>query len=184
MKEKTNPISWTDAEPGEILRLRAKLLAKETKAKADVTKFIKVVEFRLANETYGIELHHIRVIFPLKDLTYIPGAPAYITGIINMRGEIISIVDLKRLFDLPESPVDRHHQVLILSSGDMEFGIAADQVLGVKQIPENDIQASLPTLTGIRLQYLKGVTGDGLVLLDGEKILTDKNMRINIEDSE
>ena len=62
----------------------------------------------------------------------------------------------------------------------MEFGILADAVLGVAEISKNDIQPSLPTLTGIRADYLKGVTGNGIVVLDVEKLLTDEKMCINL----
>jgi purine-binding chemotaxis protein CheW len=179
---KTNSISSTSANQHDILKARAELLAGKKAAVADESAFVKVVAFRLAGEIYGIELERIRIVFPVKEVTHIPGAPDFIAGIINMRGEIISIVDLKKLFDLPQTSHAAHRQVIILSSPGMELGIGADQVLGVMQVRENEIQQGLPTLSGIRAQYLKGVTGDGMVILDGEKILTDKNMMIHIED--
>jgi purine-binding chemotaxis protein CheW len=166
----------------EILKYRAELLAGRKAAEIDESAFIKVLAFGLAGEIYGIELQHIRIVFPIKELTFIPGVPDFISGIINMRGEIISIVDFKKLFDLPGAGQSVRRQVIILSSSDMELGIEADRVLGVMQVREDEIQPSLPTLTGIRAQYLKGVTVDGMVILDGEKILTDKSMIIHMED--
>ncbi len=71
--------------------------------------------------------------------------------------------------------------VIILSSGDMEFGILADDILGVSQVPVKDVQESLPTLTDIRAEYLKGVTKDRLTILDAKKILTDKNLIVHEE---
>ena len=66
--------------------------------------------------------------------------------------------------------------MIILQSDEMEFGILADEILGTTQISESAIQTSLPTLTGVRADYLKGVTGDRIVILDGEKLLTDEKM--------
>jgi purine-binding chemotaxis protein CheW len=179
-KEKTIPTYGLNQR--DILKFRADLLAGKKTSPSDASDFIKVVAFRLAAETYGIELHHIRIVYPIKGLTRIPGVPDFISGIINMRGEIISIIDLKKLFDLPDSGQSSQHQVIILSSPVMELGVETDRVLGVMQVREEEIQPGLPTLTGIRAQYLKGVTGDGMVVLDGEKILTDKNMVIYLED--
>lgn len=181
MKKKLHSIASTEEDVIDILKFRATQLAQEKSFTANGSNFISVVAFRLAHETYGIELAHIRFIHPLKELTFIPGAPDFILGIINIRGEIISIVDFKKIFDLPIGEPSRYIQVIILRSQEIEFGIRTDEVVGVREIRESDIQPSLPTLTGIRLQYLKGVTGDGMVILDGEKILSDKNMMIHKE---
>jgi len=165
----------------EILKARAVRLAKETTSEKNKLKELDIVEFKIAGETYGIELKQIRTIHPLKNLTYIPGAPDFISGIINLRGEIISVVDLKKFFDLPDQELTPLCQVIILSSDNMEFGILADEILGVIQIPETGIQPSLPTLTGIRAAYLKGVTGNGMVILDGDELLSDEKMHIHME---
>jgi purine-binding chemotaxis protein CheW len=63
----------------------------------------------------------------------------------------------------------------------MEFGILADAVLGVRFIPRGEMQSSLPTLTGIRADYLRGLTKEPLIVLDGEKILSDKNIIVHEE---
>ena len=170
-----------DLNKDEILKARAERLAKDTKSEKNKLKELEVVKFKIASETYGIELNCIRTIHPLKNLTYIPGTPDFIRGIINLRGEIISVVDLKKFFDLPDQELTPLCQVIILSSDNMEFGILTDEILGVMQIPETKIQPSLPTLKGIRSAYLKGVTGAGVVILDGDKLLADENMLIHIE---
>lgn len=165
----------------KILKERARLLAIETISDENEIEKIEIIQFRIANEDYGVELSHIRTIHPSKNLTYIPGTPDFIKGIINLRGEFISVVDLKKFFNLPDQDLTDLSQVIILSSKDMEFGLLADEILGVKKIPVNKIQPSLPTLTGIRSEYLKGITGDGIVILDGDKILSSKNMIVSIE---
>jgi purine-binding chemotaxis protein CheW len=166
--------------PKDILAARARKLARRVSYDSRAGDVLTVVEFRMAHETYAIELNRIRVIHPLKTLTVIPGVPDFIRGIINLRGEIVSVVDLKVFFDLPHDGLTRLSQVIILSSGEMEFGILTDEILGISEIPKNAVQASLATLTGIRADYLKGVTGDGRVVLDEAKLLSDEKMRITI----
>jgi len=169
-----------DSKTDNILNKRARKLATEAFETIHNINSLTVVEFQIAHETYALALDRIRIIHPLKDLTFIPGAPDFIRGVINLRGEIISVVDLKVFFDLPDQDFSNLSQVIILTSDEMEFGILADAVLGIAEISKKDIQPSLPTLTGVRVDYLKGITGNGIVVLDAEKLLTDEKMIINI----
>jgi purine-binding chemotaxis protein CheW len=164
----------------KILTIRAEQLAQKGHSQEPRRNYITVIEFRMSHEIYAIELTHIRAIHPLKNLTYIPGAPGFIKGIFNLRGEIISVVDLKHFFDLPDQEPGNSSQVIILSSGHMEFRILSDAILGVTEINTDDIVDSLPTFTGVRLEYLKGVTGKGVAILDDEKLLNDKKMIISL----
>jgi len=163
-------------EKVRILRERAEALARSTDERGGPDEEVTVVEFMLAHERYALELSYIREVYPLKDLTPLPGVPDFILGIVNVRGQILSIVDIRRFFELPERGLTNLNQVIILQSDDMEFGLLADEILGTRSIPRSAIQTSLPTLTGIRAAYLKGVTGDRLVILDGGKILADEKM--------
>ncbi len=173
---KENAMYLRAEEKAKVLKERAKALAKEGVKVEEDESHLEVVEFMLAHERYALELTHIREVYPLKDLTPLPGTPDFVFGIINVRGQILSIVDIKKFFDLPEKGITNLNQVIILQSGEMEFGILADEILGTKLIPASTIQDSLPTLTGIRAEYLKGVTGDRVVILDGEKIVSDEKM--------
>lgn len=159
-----------------ILRARAKALAKQSKGIEGEGAYLEVVEFMLAHERYALELTHIREVYPLKEFVPLPGTPGFVLGIINVGGQILSIIDIKRFFELPEKGLTNLNKVIILQSDEMEFGILADEILGTTKIPESAIQTSLPTLTGVRADYLKGVTGDRVVILDGEKLLSDEKM--------
>ncbi len=173
---------WT-ADPGEkkkILRARAKLLAMGTEGK-EPEESIEVLEFLLSYERYGLETFHIREVSVLKDITPLPGTPPFVSGIINVRGKVLSVIDLKKFFELPEKGLGDLNKVIILSSPSMEFGILADTVLSIRKIPLNDLQPFLPTLTGIRRDYLKGITGDRLVVLDAGKLLSDKGLQVHEE---
>jgi purine-binding chemotaxis protein CheW len=168
--------SLSPEEYTRILKARARTLARVAEGKEQAQEHLQVVEFMLAHEHYGIESVHIREVYPLKEFTAVPCTPAFVLGIINVRGNIVSVVDLRKFFDLPEKGLTDLNRAIVLHHPDMEFAILADLILGVRTIPIPDIQASLPTLTGIRSEYLKGVTSDGLVILDATKILLDKKI--------
>lgn len=158
-----------------ILKQRARVLARPAH-KIEAEGHLQVVVFMLAHEKHALELSHIREVHPLKDLTPLPGLPDFVLGITNVRGRILSIVDIGVFFELPRKGLTNQNQVIILESETMEFGILADEILGTRSIPESAMQPSLPTLTGIRAAYLRGITGDRVVVLDGKKLLSDDKM--------
>lgn len=174
---------WVPApeEVKKILKARAQALAREPEGDKAAGESIEILEFRLAYENYAIESSWVQEVYPLKDFTPVPGTPAFILGIVNVRGQILSVVDLKRFFELPEKGLSDLNKVIVVRDSKAEFGILADAVAGVRALSMAAIQASLPTLTGIREEYLKGVTHDRLVVLDGAKLLSDGKMIVHEE---
>ena len=163
-------------EGKKILKARAQALAREPAKQMPAEDHIEVVEFLLAYEKYGIESSYVQEVYPLRELAPVPCTPPFVLGMINLRGQILSVIDLKKFFDLPEKGLTDLNKVLVVRSDRMELGILADVILGVRKIPLQDLQPSLPTLTGIRAEYLRGVTKDRLVVLDGGKILSDRDI--------
>jgi purine-binding chemotaxis protein CheW len=171
----------TAAAKRALLKKRAQILARVPKGEAEAVEVLEVVEFLLAYEKYGIESSYIREVYPLKDLTPLVCTPAFVLGIINVRGQILSVIDLKKFFDLPEKGLTDLNRVIIIRGENMEFGILADAILSIRLIPSSEIQPSLPTLIGIRADYLRGVTGDRLVVLNVTKILSDPRLIVHEE---
>lgn len=163
-------------ESRRILKARAQALGRITGPAEVVGEYIEVVEFVLAQERYAVESQHVRDVYPLEQLTPLPCTPAFVLGIVNLRGEILSVIDIKKFFELPEQGLTDLNKIIVLQSGDMLFGILADAIVGVRRIPVAGIQPSLPTLTGIRDEYLRGVTLERLVILDAERLLTDESI--------
>lgn len=161
-----------------ILQARAGVLAQAPAESAD-TEYIEVVTFVLAYETYGVETIYVNEVYPLKDLTPLPCTPPFVAGIINVHGRVLSVIDIKKFFELPAKGLSDLNKVIIISNGAMEFGILADAVLDVRHIPLREIQPSLATLTGIRDDYLRGITLNGLVVLDVISLLTDPKIIVH-----
>jgi len=166
-----------------ILRARARALARLPVAEAaqGALEVLEVLEFRLTYETYAIELCWVHETCPLTDLTPLPGTPAFVAGIINLRGRIVSVIDIRRFFDLPIKGLTDLNKVIVLQGEEMEFGILADEIIGTRSIPVANVQPTLPTLTGIREEYLQGITADRTVLLDGKRLLGDRGLIVNEE---
>ncbi len=168
-------------EQQRILRARAEILARVSEESAPEGERLEIVEFLLASEHYAIESAYIGEVYPLKDLTPLPCTPAFVLGVINLRGKILSVIDLHRFFDLPEKGLSDLNKVIILRNDYMEFGILADAIITARWISRAALLSSLPTLTDVRADYLKGVTEDRLVVLDGGKILSDRGVVVHEE---
>lgn len=157
-----------------ILKARAKALAREPQHRDHrVYEQLEVIEFVLAYERYALEVSYVREVHPLKEITALPGTPAFVAGIVNVRGQIVSVIDLKRLFQLPEKGLTDLNKVIILKSGHMEFGLLVDAIVGVHRVPLRDVQPPLPTMSGARSGYVQGVTAQRVSVLDARKILAD-----------
>jgi purine-binding chemotaxis protein CheW len=170
--------AWTPGadESKRILRERALALAAEAGGTQVLADSIEVVEFVLAHERYAVEASHVREVYPLGNLTPLPCTPAFVLGIVNLRGEIVSVIDVRKFFDLPQTGLPDLNKVIVLESANMAFGILADAILGVRRIPLAKIEPSLPTLTGIREKYLRGITPERTVVLDAGKLLADEEI--------
>jgi purine-binding chemotaxis protein CheW len=166
-------------EKQKILRARARLLAENQEEPKIAQSRLEIVEFVLASEHYGVEIGYIREIHALQELTPLPCTPPFVLGIANIRGQILSILDIKKLFGLPEKGLTDLNKVICVAANRIEVGILADAILGVRSIAIDELQTSLPTLSGIHAEYIKGVRRDSLAVLDVGKILSDPGIIVD-----
>ena len=164
-----------------LLKERARAIAREPQSEKDSTEVIDVITFLLGGESYGIESSYVREVHPLKNYTILPGVPSFIAGIINVRGQILAVVNIKKFFNLPGILPGEFNSVIILENESMEFGILADLVEGTQSVKVEDIHSVPLTVTGIGVDYLMGVTGKNLIILNAKNILSDKKIIINDE---
>jgi purine-binding chemotaxis protein CheW len=164
---------------GAILRERARMLAVVPEAVPEAGALIHVLRFSLGEELYAVENRHLREVLPLPRVAPLPCVPAFVRGIINVRGRMVCLLDLKSIFGPSETITGPTSCAIILQSPGCEFGLLADEIMGLATISVSSLQASLPTLTDVRARYLKGVTAEGLVLLDAGKLLADRNLVID-----
>ena len=161
-----------------ILKQRAIKTANKRVAQIS-EETLETVEFLLQPERYAVQVEFISEVLTLKEITTIPGIPLHILSIINFRGKIISIINLKVLFNLKEKGLTELNKVIIIKNDNMEFGIIADAIIGNKSISLNSIKPS-PVLTdNIENEFITGVTTDGLIVLNAEKLLLSKQILFN-----
>ncbi len=176
-----SPASIPARDAGEILKARARALARPAGRQKVEDQTLEVVEFGLAKEIYAVEHAYVREVLRLEELTPLPCTPAFVQGIINVRGQILPVIDVKKFFDLPDEGITDLHRIIIVHAHGIELGILADTVTSVRSIPLAAVQSSLPTLNGIRAAYLKGVSDDHVVILDVSKILSDPKLIVDQE---
>ncbi len=183
MNNETNfptPLASTP-DAGQILCARAKALSRPPKRAADTGESIEVLEFRLAQERYAVETRFVRGVHPLRELTPLPCTPSFVLGIVNVRGRILPVFDIKKFFDLPDKGLTDLHRIILVHGNDLEFGLLADAIVSTQAIPVDGLQVPPATLTGIRAEYLKGVTSERLMVLDLDRILADPKIIVHEE---
>ena len=163
-------------ETRRILQTRALTLAQEASLGEGVEDVTEVLEFTLAYERYAVETQYVNQVAMLEQLIPLPCTPAFVRGIVNLRGAILPVLDLKNFFELPVKGLTDLNKIIVLQSEKILFGILADEIVGVRNILLREVQSSLPTLTGVRKDYLRGVTPERVTLLDAEKLLISENI--------
>ena len=166
-------------DPQEILRARARRLSRPAQSAPAPGDALEVLIFHLGGERYALETNRVREVYPLRDLTPLPCTPPFVLGVVNVRGRVVPVIDIKRFFGLPEQGLTDLHRIILVSSRDIELGLLADVMSDVRAIAADSLQQALPTMTEIGADYLKGVTADRLVVLDLERILTDPRIIVD-----
>jgi len=164
-----------------ILRERAVELAREYEAGGESGDRLEVTVFRLGNERYAFESELIREVVPCGEYTPLPCVPPHVAGIMNLRGRILSLIDLGLYLELPVAGEDGPRKVIVLSRDGMEFGVLVAGIEGNLRIPPASLREDYPAMTWAGGAYLAGVTGDRLILLDGRKLLNDPALIVNDE---
>ena len=163
----------------QILKERARILAQKTDVeKADE---LEVLIFTLSDENYAFETFEVKEVVKVYEITPLPSTPDFLKGIVNVRGEILSVIDIRLFFNLENAFLNKSFDVIIIQCGNKVLGILADKINGVSNIPKINMQSSLPTLNVERHKYLKGISNKRVVILDAKNILNDKNLIIDNE---
>lgn len=136
----------------------AKVAKKEARPETKIVPTKQLVTFELDKEEYASIITDLREIIKIPEITPIPGAPEFIRGILNLRGQIVMVIDLEKRFHLKrEYPAEPKH-IIITEVEDSVFGITVDEVTGVLRVPDASIKPTAALITSkIHADYLKGV---------------------------
>lgn len=162
-----------------ILKERAKKLQGIVQADELAAEKLDILEFILADERYAVELQCVTEVVKIKELTPLPCTPSFIKGIINKRGQIISVIDIKKFFNLPEKGISNLNRVIVVKHNDIELGILCDEVVGTSTIDANVFQNNVPSINKIADNYVMGVSHERLIVLDIQSILLDEKIIVD-----
>jgi purine-binding chemotaxis protein CheW len=132
------------------------------------------VTFSLEGETYGVNVMHVQEVLKLTDIAPVPGAPVYVLGIINLRGNVVTVVDTRRLFGLPQQEANDLTRIVILEVDKQVVGILVDSVTEVVELDGSQVES--PPTVGAEEggRYIHGVHSDGerlIILVDLSRVL-------------
>lgn len=170
----------------KILEQRARRLALAPVEETDRREMVDLVFVRSGRELYGLDVQYITALRPVERITRVPRVPEWVVGVVNLRGHILSVVDLRRFFDLPEGQGQGISPYLItVETPEMELALLADEVLAVGTVPVGQIQEAGGTVRGIRPEYVRGFVrresdnGESLVVvLDLKAVLAARHLVI------
>lgn len=174
-----------------ILSQRASQLAREPVQEAQAAQ-VQLVVVRMGRSLYGFDVATISDIRPVSQITRVPRLPAWVAGVVNIRGRILSVVDLNRYLGLPEddknskASSERLHQIVV-ETPKMEIALLVNEVLEVRSFSATDIQEASGTIRGIHPEYVHGIITNVhgyegvLLILDLVAILADKKIIIEEE---
>jgi purine-binding chemotaxis protein CheW len=163
----------------KILEERARALTKSTEVQAGES--MQLVVFTLANETYGIATDYVHEVQPLRQVSPVPCTPDFVVGVINIRGSIYSVIDIRSFFGVQKQDITELTKVILVSAAGLEVGILADDVKGATSIPLAEIKAALAAQSAARDEFVQGVTKDMLIILNLEALLRDERIIVHQE---
>lgn len=134
------------------------------------------VTFRLDHEIYGINVMLVQEVLRVTDIAPVPGAPNYVIGIINLRGNVVTVIDTRMRFGLPSKEMDDSTRIVIIEAENQTVGIVVDSVSEVVDIYANEIETAPNVGNDETARYIEGVVSRSeelLILVDLNKLLTD-----------
>lgn len=139
----------------------------------------RFLTFHLGKESYGIEIRHVTEIIVLQEITRVPDLPDFIIGVVNLRGTVISVMDMRKRFRLDPKEYDDRTCIIVVNIKDISIGLLVDTVNEVLNIPEEQVDPPPKTHSGIRSSFIMGmgkVENQVKILLDIEKILHEEEL--------
>jgi purine-binding chemotaxis protein CheW len=139
----------------------------------------QLVVFGLADEYYGVEIGAVNTIIRMQEITEIPRSPEFVEGVINLRGSIIPVIDLRKRFSLPVGEVTKASRIVVVEAAGQLIGMVVDAVTETLRLSQESIEPPSPIVTSVDSEYVRGVgklDNRLVILLDLDKILSNRDM--------
>jgi purine-binding chemotaxis protein CheW len=165
-----------------VMDERARVLARVPVRPPGPSEILEIATFTLASERYAIETRYIAKVVRLTDFTPVPGSPDFLGGVLNLRGEILALIDLRAFLGIVGAGLTDLSRIIVLGVERNEFGIMADAVHEVTTLRLDEVFAPPASIPGSGRPYLRGVTADARIILDGAALIRDEGLYIDQSD--
>jgi purine-binding chemotaxis protein CheW len=139
---------------------------------------LQLVTFRIGEEEFGVDILRVQEIIRIMEITRVPKAPDFVEGVINLRGKVIPIIDLRKRFGLEVKEYVKHTRIIVIEISNMIVGFVVDAVSEVLRVPADTVEPPPPAVMGgIDSEYISGVgklEDRLLILLDLDKLLSQE----------
>jgi purine-binding chemotaxis protein CheW len=152
--------------------------AKLERQSAGPDELLQVVSFTIGDEEFGVDILRVQEINRMLDVTRVPNSPSYVDGVINLRGRVIPIVDLRERFGMERREHDKNTRIIVVELSGNTLGFVVDAVREVLRIPKSVTEPPPQLVGGVREEYITAVgklNDRLLILLDLDKIIDAKN---------
>jgi purine-binding chemotaxis protein CheW len=175
-------VRYSPERSREILEARARELARPPAA-AVFADAAPIVVFTLGDEKYALEARHVREVVRLSEYTPLPGAPAVLVGVVNLRGDILAVFDLRSFLGAAARDRGEQARVLVMGGDRAEFGVLADAADEVRLLRLDEVLPPPATNAGARSGYIRGVTREALIVIDGAALLRDERLFVDQDEA-
>ncbi|MFT6897810.1 MAG: purine-binding chemotaxis protein CheW [Paraglaciecola sp.] len=151
-------------------------MSKNTASERD-DEVLQWVTYKLGEETYGINVMQVQEVLRHTEIAPVPGAPEYVLGIINLRGNVVTVIDTRARFGLEPTELSDNSRIVIIESDEQVVGILVDSVAEVVYLRSSDIDSAPNVGTEESAKFIQGVSnrdGELLILVDLNKLLSDE----------
>lgn len=141
----------------------------------------KYVVFKIDDEYYGIDINNVKSIERIQHFTRVPNAPIYVKGVINLRGEVVPVIDLRLRFELPHKELDSNSRIIITFVNEIQIGLLVDSSSEVIEINNEDVDSPPMVKDNISEDFIKGIgkqDGKLVILVDVEKVIGIKEIEL------
>ena len=142
-------------------------------------ELLQLVTFSISDEEFGVDILKVQEIIRTMEISKVPKAPDFVEGVINLRGKVIPIIDLRCRFGLAHKPHDKNTRIIVIEMTDVIVGFVVDAVSEVLRIPAGTVEPPPPVVAGMDSEYISGVgklENSLLILLDLDKLLSSDDM--------
>ena len=137
---------------------------------------IQLVTFKIGEEEFGVDILNVQEIIRMISITKVPNAPIFVEGVINLRGKVIPVIDIRSRFNMAQAVHDSQTRIMVMNLHGQVIGIMVDAVCEVLRIKESTVEAPPAVVAGVGAEYMRGVSNLQdrlLILLDLDKLFTE-----------